>query len=408
MSIQKRCFWRPGVLIPLILFFLLPLGLAALKSLWVLTALPVGLLFGFFLHKGDLCGASAFSEVLLLKSWKKVWGLWVAIVTAMVGFAALDLLGWVTLNPKPFVWLNYVVGGVLFGVGTVLAGGCVSGCLYKSATGNLNSLAAIPGIALGIGMVEFGLLKPVQAALKTHLVKAPQGGTLTLGSVTGLPFWALALVIFVVTVALVLWRGRRIPQENAEPQSFWLRRWKPWQAGLLIGLLGSLAYLSSAASGRNYPLGVTHGVLHARMVLTESPLVYVMEPAKPVQTQVLTAGETPVVQKPSPPARKVSVWLILMVAGLVVGAWVSAGLNGPVRLKSKPPEQVVTAFAGGCLVGIGAAIAGGCVVGNILSGWALMSLGTVLFGVVVMLSNWAATYFYLMGGTVSELLTWKK
>ena len=47
----------------------------------VLTAIPIGFLFGFFLQKGDLCGASAFSEVLLMKDWRKIYGLWVCIVT---------------------------------------------------------------------------------------------------------------------------------------------------------------------------------------------------------------------------------------------------------------------------------------------------------------------------------------
>ena len=87
-----------------------------------MTALPIGFLFGFFLQKGDLSGASAFSEVLMMKDNRKLFGLWVVIVVAMVGFAALDLLGWVRLNPKPFLYLNFLVGGITFGVGMVLAG----------------------------------------------------------------------------------------------------------------------------------------------------------------------------------------------------------------------------------------------------------------------------------------------
>jgi hypothetical protein len=66
----------------------------------------------------------------------------------------------------------------------------------------------------------------------------------------------------------------------------------------------------------------------------------------------------------------------------------------------KPPEQTVVALFGGFLVGAGAVIATGCVIGNILSGWALMSLGMVLFGVVTVLANWATTYVYLMGGSL--------
>jgi hypothetical protein len=64
---------------------------------------------------------------------------------------------------------------------------------------------------------------------------------------------------------------------------------------------------------------------------------------------------------------------------------------------------VIVAFLGGLLVGTGAALAKGCVIGNILSGWALMSLGTVFFGVVTVVTNWIASYFYLQGGTISDI-----
>jgi hypothetical protein len=55
------------------------------------------------------------------------------------------------------------------------------------------------------------------------------------------------------------------------------------------------------------------------------------------------------------------------------------------------------AALGGFLVGTGAALATGCVIGNILSGWALMSVGMVVFAVVTVLANWATTWLYLRG-----------
>ena len=73
---------------------------------WFLTAIPIGALFGFFLQKGDLCGSSAFSEVVLARDWRKAWGLWVAIVVSMLGIALGDFLGWIQLNPKPLAWAS--------------------------------------------------------------------------------------------------------------------------------------------------------------------------------------------------------------------------------------------------------------------------------------------------------------
>ncbi|MFC2084763.1 YeeE/YedE family protein [Bacteroidota bacterium] len=387
------------------------LVLSILKQLWFLTALPIGFLFGFFLQKGDLCGASAFSEVLLLKDWKKIWGIWVCIVAGMAGFALLDIFHLVELNPKPFIWLNFIVGGIVFGVGMVLAGGCVSGCLYKSGTGNLNSMIALLGIALGIASVEYGPLQNFYLKIKTFVVPSAEGNAITLGSLAGFPYWLLALLFVLLTlIAAFIFKKRSSSSDEKSGGSFkgllTARTWKPWKVGLLIGILGSLAYLSSASSGRNYPLGVTHGVLHIQNLITDNNLQHVYQRSNPPQN--ITKLKQQVTKKAKElnlPKKKVSWWLILLVTGLIAGSWISGRLSGTARLQEKPPAQVITAFIGGLLVGIGAAIARGCVVGNIFSGWALMSVGTILFGIAVILTNWLTTYFYLMGGTVLGLFT---
>lgn len=408
--------WKSFVSVNLIVLVLLTF-VAIFTRLWVLTAIPIGFLFGFFLQKGNLCGTSAFSEVLLMKDWRKIWGIWVCIVTGMVGFALLDLLELVTLNPKPFIWSSVLVGGISFGIGMVLAGGCVSGCLFKAGEGNLNSMAALLGIALGVAMVEHGPLLSLHTKLKSIVIKTPESGPVTLSSLTGIPFWMLTLIFLIVTVTFTFVFKRKRPRTEKKRFSFkerlLLKSWKPWQAGLLIGLLGILAYLSSAASGRNYPLGVTHGVLHIQLLITDQNLNHVYQP-KPdlakVDVKAASESKGEVIRSETAvgksPGKKVSWWLIALVFSLVLGSWISAKLSGEARLQSKPPEQVITAFIGGLLVGIGAAIATGCVIGNIISGWALMSVGSILFGIIVVLSNWMATYFYIMGGTVRELVSW--
>ena len=362
---------------------------------WFLTAIPIGVLFGFFLQKGDLCGSSAFSEVVLARDWRKVWGLWVAIVVSMLGIALGDLLGWIQLNPKPLMWAGAVVGGVVFGVGMVLAGGCVSGCLYKGATGNLNSIVALLAMPAGIGLVEYGPLNGWLVRFKQVRIPAADGGPVTLSSLTGLPVLGPgagprrghARVVSRPPSAEAAAGGRR---RRPLVRGALLRRpWKPWQAGIAIGLLALPAYLSSAASGRNYPLGVTHGVLHASLLLTDAPVQHV--------TGILTPATPSADPAPPTPRKKVVWWLVLLVGSLMVGSHVAGRLSGQARLLPKPPEQVLVAAAGGFLVGAGAALATGCVIGNILSGWALMSVGMFLFGVVTVLANWATTVLYLRG-----------
>lgn len=377
---------------------------AAVTRVWVLTAVPVGFLFGFFLQKGALCGAAALSEVVVYRDREKVAGLWIAIAVSMIGFAAIQSVGWVQLAPKPMIWLSALVGGAIFGVGTVLAGGCISGCLFKAGEGNLNSMAGLGGIALGIGMVETGPLHGLHASMVAHVVTAAGGKPVTLSSLTGLPYGILALCFGGATVAVAIWlRARRGQPTRVQPDAsskpFLTRPWKPWQAGLAIGLLAVPAYLSSAAAGRNYPLGVTHGVLQTYQVLTETNVRHVWRaPASPAAAPVAPSGPAPQVPPPpAAPAKPVNWWLVSVVLSLPLGSWVSARMSGAAKLLPRPPEQTIIAFFGGVLVGIGAAFGTGCVVGNILSGWALMSVGMLIFGVATALGNWAASYLYLAG-----------
>jgi hypothetical protein len=152
-----------------------------------------------------------------------------------------------------------------------------------------------------------------------------------------------------------------------------------------IGVLALGAYVSSAASGRNYPLGVTHGVLQLPTMLATTDVYHVYEKPASAATH---EGE-----------RKIVWWLVLLVPSLMIGSFVAARLSGQAKLLPKPPEETLVALLGGFLVGAGAALATGCVVGNILSGWALLSIGSMVFGVTALAANWVTTYVYLMGAS---------
>lgn len=407
MSSQTVANWQsPAVIALIVLSGILVFSVST--GLWVLTAIPVGFLFGFFLEKADLCGSSAFSEMIMMKDRDKFWGLCTVIVVSMIGFALLSALGWIRLNPKPLIWANYIVGGIAFGIGIVLAGGCISGCLFKTGQGNLNSMAGLVGIALGVAAVLHGPLQGVESYLKQFIIKNADNSSVTFSSITGLPYWLFAALFGIAAVIIsVILKKKKPADSNAVKKDempvlarIMTRPWKPWQAGIAIGVLACFAYLSSAASGRNYPLGVTHGVLHAQLLLTDAPLNHVYAPKA---ASSIAKKEFPA--KPAnaaAPAKKVSWWLILEVIFLVAGAFTSAKLSNKIKFLPRPPDQTIVAFFGGILLGAGAAIAGGCVVGNIMSGVALMSVGNVLFLVTVVLANWATTWFYLMGGGLFE------
>lgn len=78
-------------------------------------------------------------------------------------------------------------------------------------------------------------------------------------------------------------------------------------------------------------------------------------------------------------------WLVVELAGVIVGAWVSARLAGRLHITvergahSSVNSRLVSAGAGGAVMGVGAVLARGCTSGQALTGGALLSVGSWLF-----------------------------
>nr|MDQ3829074.1 YeeE/YedE family protein [Candidatus Tectomicrobia bacterium] len=117
-----------------------------------------GLAFGFVLQRSRFCFASAFRDLFLLGDARVMKGIIAGLAVATAGFAVLMArllpeVGVGSLPPGATVLplgFHTLVGGVLFGVGMVLAGGCTSGSLYRAGEGYVGSMAALLGIMLGL------------------------------------------------------------------------------------------------------------------------------------------------------------------------------------------------------------------------------------------------------------------
>jgi len=370
---------------------------ALLSGLTVLIAVPIGFLLGYFLVMGDLCGASSFSEILLMRDGRKLHGLFVAVAVSAVGFAILNALDLVTLCPRQLRWASYLAGGAIFGTGMVLAGGCVSGTIYKCASGHQNSMLALLAIPFGIQAVDFGFLSGVDGYLRGHVLAGPGGKPVTLTTLTGIPYGVLALLFAVIALGLGIRAARRRkapPGAVARKSSISLadrifrRPWRPWVAGVMVGLLAVPAWLSSLESGRDFPLCVTYGVEEMPLLLSGGEIDYVWLP-EGVQEFAPAKGDAP--------RKRIYLWLILVVAAMLPGAHLGARLTGRAAFYRRPPGELVVAVIGGFLVGVGAGFGRGCMIGNGLMGTALMSVGMILFTATAILTNWATTRIYVMG-----------
>lgn len=333
----------------------------------VLSGLFVGALFGFALQRGRFCMNSAIRDVILLKDNTLLKAVFAAILTAMVGFALLELAGLVKMSPSAFFWGAHLVGGVLFGIGMVLAGGCASGVTYRVGEGVVGAFAAAIGLATAASFTVLGFLAPIKDYLQKSTKIMMGEANPTLANILGLPHWAVAFTIAILAVvAWVVIVGRnREPVGAKGNDSLYTRIFrKGWGwlvAGVVIGLINILAFYSSTLAGRSYPLGITSGWVGIVKVLIGVP------------------------------EAKLG-WGDYLILGIIIGALVAAVLAAEFKIRWPGWKTVGQTFGGGLLMGFGAITSGGCNVGHILSGLPQLGIGSIAGSIFIVVGAWLMAY----------------
>lgn len=124
-------------------------------------ALIIGVLFGAIGEKSKYCVRAAVAEFAMPQQERaklankglRARQFLSAIFIALIGTQILHFSGLIDLSNSlywstPIASLALILGGLLFGAGMILAGGCASRLVVLSATGNMRSLTTIIFIAI--------------------------------------------------------------------------------------------------------------------------------------------------------------------------------------------------------------------------------------------------------------------
>ena len=154
-----------------------------------LIAIALGAAFGFCLERGGMAYAPKLAGQFTGTDFTVLRVMFSAILTAMVGLFCLDQLGWIDLTSLYMPATNFpaqALGGGIFGLGFATAGLCPGTSCAAAATGRIDGLAVMAGIALGVA---------------PPLYDAPARGAQTLPDALGFPYGVV--VLLVVLLALV-------------------------------------------------------------------------------------------------------------------------------------------------------------------------------------------------------------
>ncbi len=374
-SIGRRSFWSLPAALLLALFVVYLRALPEEGGTLAFAAL-LGALFGLLLQRSRFCFYCVTRDWFERRDGRGLLGVVAALLVGTLAYHAvfgafLPQPNAPRLPPDAHIGPVSVVlalGALLFGIGMALAGSCISAQLYRLGEGALTALPALLGVLIGFALGFLGwndlYLRIVQAApviwLPHHFGYA--GSLLLQLALLGLLAW---------------WFGRRLPPPVEAPaaslwQALWGRRWPPHVGGLLIGVLGALAYL------RAEPLGVTAEL--GSLARTAGDRVGWL-PTRLEGLDTFAGCATQIKQ---------ALWSTngAFVVALVLASLTSALLAGDFRWQLPNGRAALRALAGGVLMGWGAMVALGCTVGTLLSGIMAAALSGWVFALLCFAGIW--------------------
>ena len=160
-------------------------------------AMLFGVGFGLLIERAQICFTSAFRDM-----WITGRAMMAKAIIAGMAVSAIGIFSYVQLGVEPkIMWAgpNAVIGGLLFGFGIVLAGGCETGWMYRAVEGQVHYWWVGLGNVIGSTILAYYWddLSPVLATNwdKVNLLNTfgPLGGLLMT--------YALLLVAFLLVVA---------------------------------------------------------------------------------------------------------------------------------------------------------------------------------------------------------------
>lgn len=113
-----------------------------------------GIAFGLLIERGQICFTSAFRDLWITGRATMAKALALGIITATICTAVIISLG----VPQKITWAGpgALIGGILFGIGIVIAGGCETGWMYRAMEGQIQFVIVGIGNIVGAGLLAWG------------------------------------------------------------------------------------------------------------------------------------------------------------------------------------------------------------------------------------------------------------
>lgn len=303
----------------------------------------VGVIFGATAQHSRFCLRAATVELAEGRFGPRL-SIWLlAFSAAVFAVQALIALGWLDVSDSRQLAATgslsgAIIGGLMFGIGMILARGCASRLLVLSATGNLRAIVTGLVLTLVAQSALTGALAPLRENLAA-LWTVPGGAARSILSQIGMSSVTAALIAALVLMAAIMLAYRHAVRTSHALAAIGV--------GFAVGLGWFSTYLIAT---------------HSFDVVAISSITFT-GPSTDTLMGLVNSTRLPMG------------FGIGLVPGVFVGAGAMALATGEAKIQrfgaDTPMEQYLL---GAVLMGFGSMLAGGCAVGAGMSGGAIFAL----------------------------------
>ena len=341
-----------------ILPFVVRIGEAPTAALF---GLVTGVIFGVAAQRSQFCLRAATVEFARGRLGPRV-SIWLlTFSTALVWVQAAEMLGFMRASEARMMavtgsWSGAILGGLIFGIGMVLARGCSGRLLVLAATGNLRSLVSGLIFAVVAQMSLSGWLSPLRDRIAAFWV-TPNGRNIDIITALHLPE-GTGLVLGLALAALAILLSARNKLETSK---------------LIF------------ASGVGFAVAVGWGLTFALSQVAFEPvqLESITFTGPSANTLMFVLDRNGVLE-----------FDVGLVPGVFLGAFVTSMVRKEFSFQGfQDADNMKRAMTGAALMGFGGMLAGGCAIGAGVTG------GSIFVG-----TAWVALTAMWIGAMATDLI----
>jgi len=358
----------------------------------LLSIFAIAFIMGAVVNKSNFCTMGAVSDMVNIGDNSRMRAWMLAMAVAIIGVVIFEMSGVAsvdsTLPPyrgSNFAWLEYIIGGFLFGIGMTLGSGCGNKALIRIGGGNLKSIILFvvvsifayfminpfPGSDSTIySSVFFPWTSPTSASLSTQ-----QDLGSVIGSAIGMEVGTTRLVIgLILAAALLVFIFKSADFRKSFDNKLGgftvgaavLAAWFATSTMVTITVDDESFSWTQYAAAESWDMMEDNTDARPRDVAPQSftfinPIGQTTRyVAKGFDSAYVTAG-------------------LVAVLGVILGSFIWSLISKSFRIEwFVDGKDFITHVIGGILMGVGGVLALGCTIGQGITGVSTLSIGSIL------------------------------